>query len=224
MRHVIYLLLVANVIYFSWQLVERSSGDNARRVAVSLPPGVKPIETLRERGERQKRDALAGVAEIEKLIENEPPAAGPVQVCHTLGPFLTQKGLIAVRQVLREQGLDAKERNSRIEKEVGYWVFLPAMKREEALQAARVLDRNKVEDYFIGKENLISLGAFAKKSRAEKHRETIRGLGLEPQMEPRFKARDASWLDFVLAGRSVEGLSEIIEKHQGIQLQTLVCE
>jgi len=224
MRHVIYLLLVANALYFAWHLVESSSGNNARRVAVTLPPGVKSIETLREREERRTREKLASVAEIERLVENEPPAAGSAAVCHTLGPFLTRKELADVRQALREQELDVKERSSQIEEVIGYRLYLPAMKRAVALQTARMLDRSKVNDYFIGQENLISLGVFAEKGRAEKHQETIRGLGFEPQIEPRFKMRDASWLDFVIADAASESLNEIIDKHQGIRLQTRVCE
>ena len=224
MRHVIYLLLVANALYFSWHLVESSSDNNVHRVAVTLPPGVKSIETLREREERRTREKLASVAEIERLVENEPPAAGLAAVCHTLGPFLTRKELADVRQTLREQELDVKERSGQIEEEIGHWVYLPAMKRATALQTARVLDRSKVNDYFIGQENLISLGVFAEKGRAEKHQETIRSLGFEPQIEARFKVRDASWLDFVIADAASESLNEIIDKHQGIRLQTRVCE
>jgi len=226
MRHVIYLLLVANALYFAWHLVERSSGDSARRVAVTLPPGVKSIETLREREERLAQEELASVAEIEKLVENEPPAAGPVTVCHTLGPFLTRKELADVRLALREQKLDVKERSSQAEEVIGYRLYLPAMERAAALQTARMLDRSKVGDYFIGQENLISLGVFAEKGRAEKHQETIRdlGLGLEPQIEPRFEVRNASWLDFVIADAASESLNEIIDKHQGIRLQIRICE
>ena len=120
--------------------------------------------------------------------------------------------------------MDVEERNSQIEAQVDYWVYLPSMEREAALQVAEVLDRNRVKDYFISKQNLISLGTFADKARADKHRETLRGLGLEPRVEPRFEVRDVSWLDFVQAGSTAEGLDEIIKKHQGLRLQAQACK
>lgn len=224
MRHLIYLLLVANAVYYAWHLVESSTDDHARRVAAALPSGVKTIETIKEREDRRLQAELEDVAAVEALIESEPPAAGRMMGCQTIGPFLTQDTLAAAKKALRALSLDVEERNSQIREQIDYWVYLPAMEREAALQATRVLDQNKVKDYFIGKQNLISLGTFADKDRAEKHRETLRGLGLEPRVEPRFKARDVSWLDFVPAGSASEGLDDIIKRHQGIRLQALACK
>ena len=78
MRHLIYLLVVANAVYFAWHLVESSSDDHTRRVAAALPSGVEMIETIRERQDRRLQAELEGVAEVEALIENAPPAAGRV--------------------------------------------------------------------------------------------------------------------------------------------------
>ncbi|MEE8442039.1 MAG: TCP-1/cpn60 chaperonin family protein, partial [Spirochaetia bacterium] len=133
----------------------------------------KASKTIKEREDRRLQAELEDVAAVEALIESEPPAAGRMMGCQTIGPFLTQDTLAAAKKALRALSLDMEERNSQIREQIDYWVYLPSMEREAALRAIRVLDQNKVKDYFIGKQNLISLGTFADKDRAEKHRETL---------------------------------------------------
>jgi len=221
MRHVIYLLLVANVVYFAWHLAQGTPQEDALRALPPLPANIKPLVTLQER--EQERKGGQDASDIEKLTETNPPGAGIPATCHTLGPFMATAELESVEDTLAKLGFDPKIRTSDVKEHVGYWVYLPAMKREEALQAARTLDRSEVKDYYIGQENFISLGTFAAKDRAEKHRDNIRQLGFEPQVEPRYATHTAHWLDIADMGEDFPGWGKLEEEYPDIRLQGLEC-
>ncbi len=64
-------------------------------------------------------------------------------------------------------GLESQQRESERTYPIGYWVYLPEMSRSKSQRLARVLDEHSDKEYFIGKGNLISLGAFKQMSRAK---------------------------------------------------------
>jgi len=136
---------------------------------------------------------------------------------------MTTAELESVEDTLAKLGFNPEVRTSDVKEQVGYWVYLPAMKREEALQTARTLDRSEVKDYFIGQENFISLGTYAARDRAEKHRDNIRALGFEPQVEPRYATRTAHWLDISGTGKDFPGWGKLKGEYPDIRLQDLEC-
>ena len=79
--------------------------------------------------------------------------------------------------------------------EVKNRIYLPAMPREQALEYKAVLDENKDKEYFIGKDNIISLGAFKEKVRADRRMKQLRKIGIRAILEPRYKTRNVFWLD-----------------------------
>lgn len=253
MKHVIYLLLVANVVYFSWNLL---SGSN--EVARSLPPipeTATRLVTLQEmqaselaeiEAETKAKPPGAGVevsnveavtkakspgtgveaSNIEAVMKAEPPGAGIALGCQLLGPFLSIGDLQPLKERLGTSGLEPRQQTREEQNPVGYWVYLPAMEREAALEIRQTLDDASDSEYFIGKDNFISLGAFKEISRAETRIKAVRKLGLEPTLEPRFETSETHWLELDAAGEDPENrerISGILQEFPGVQSQAAAC-
>ncbi|MCA1805918.1 MAG: hypothetical protein LC646_11420, partial [Xanthomonadaceae bacterium] len=124
-------------------------------------------------------------------------------------------------------GLEVKPRSSDVQEPIGYWVYLPAMASGEARRVAAALTRQGVSDYFIGKQNYISLGAFSAKPAAEERRRQIAALGYEPRLDPRFRTRTAFWLDVLESAAAPvpeERWAEIQARYPEAWRQSLSCE
>lgn len=219
MRYVIYILVVANCLYFAWNMI----GDTPEAVVVRtlppLPPDVRSLTTLQE---RHASTGSADVSDIQELTDVQPPGAGAPLTCHVLGPFMVAAEMQAAGARLRELGFEPQPRSSDVQKQIGYWVYLPTLGHEQALQVVNVLKENKVKDYFIGAEDLVSLGIYRELASANKHRERIRKLGFEPLIEPRYSTGTVHWLD--LENFETSAGQQILEKYPEIRLKKLACQ
>ncbi|MCW9058399.1 MAG: SPOR domain-containing protein [Gammaproteobacteria bacterium] len=243
MRYLIYLLVIANLAFWAWYPAPPEPMPRDR--ALSLPPGVETLVLLRERGqdtepaETDPSPVPEPAPEASQLpaddvpLEGPPPEPEPVAVeqpvdrCYSIGPFMAAEDQAAAATTLRRAGLEVKSRSSDVQEPIGYWVYLPAMASEEARRVAAELTRQGVSDYFIGKQNYISLGAFSAKPAAEERRRQIAALGYEPRLDPRFRTRTAFWLDVlesVAAPVPEERWAEIQARYPEAWRQSLSCE
>lgn len=244
MRYLLYLLIIANLAFWAWYPRPPEPVSIFSPSAWPLPPDVDTLVLL---GERAKTTPESGGGE-KPAVGTPPPAApepapasdemeAPSQVpaseplplprCHTIGPFMAEKTQITVARLLKKAGLDAKQRTSDVQEQIGYWVYLPAMTAAEAKRVADRLLEQGVSDYFIGKQNYISLGAFSDKAAAETRRRRITDMGYAPRLDPRFRNRTAYWLDVVEDGTTSlteERWSEIRETYPEARRQSLSCE
>ncbi len=213
MKHLLYLLVVVNLVYFSWHMLQGMSDEEAARELPPLPPDTRRLMTLQELQNRQQKQAPGGstvtqpssragsrsgsgsVAAIQTLTGQQPPGAGVPLTCYSVGPFMTETELNAAAARADKLDLESSQHREAAEVQVGYWIYLPAMLREEALDYKARLDKHKDKEYFIGKDNVISLGAFKEKSRANKRMKDLRKIGIKAVLEPRYKTRDVFWLD-----------------------------
>ncbi len=53
MRHVIYLLLVANLVFFGWQMLQLQKQDGVVNALPAIPATVSTLVTLQEMEQRQ---------------------------------------------------------------------------------------------------------------------------------------------------------------------------
>ena len=202
MRHLIYLLLVLNLVFFVWQVL---SNDPDIETATTLPPLPSNARSLVTLDEKDQKNAESGVTGVEALTGRQPPGSGLPLNCLVLGPFLAIAERDETAQRLVATGFEPGRRSTEEQQQIGYWVYLPAMEYEEAKKITRMLDENKDKEYFIGKDNIISLGAFKEKYRADIRVERVRKYGIEPILEPRYKTRVLHWLDIEKpAGGEVE--------------------
>ena len=153
MRHIVYLLLVANIVYFAWNMLQLSPDDEVARSLPPLPATATRLITLQEmeeeaKQEEEKQNAVVEVSAIEALTQEQPPGAGGTLSCQSLGPFLAAEKMQRVEKELAELGLEATQRTADVRQQVGYWVYLPAMEREKVLQITQHLDEKGDKDYF----------------------------------------------------------------------------
>jgi hypothetical protein len=252
MRHVIYILLVMNLVYFSWNMLQNLPHEAGARPVRRLPPHVSQLETIQERAQKQAPVATAddrdrgvdaslaggsaGTAEaepettainrVEALTTAEPPGAiAPPSSCHVLGPFSDKSELAAVQDRLIQLGYEPREHISDIRVPAGYWVSLPAMKRDEALRITRLLEKNNDRDYLILKDNAIALGAYDSASRADTRLKKLYKYGLEAVAQPRYVTRTAYWLDIDLLDGERAVLDTIRDASPDVEVQeAAACE
>lgn len=240
MRHLVYLLLIANVVYLGWNLLQDRSGGQLVRELPPLPAKVRPLVTLQELEQQQElqqrgqqEEAVQGkqiaeqdmddVAAVETLTDREPPGAGGGLLCQALGPFLATEQLDEVEERLAGQGLKTRRRSSEAQVENGWWVYLPAMPRAEAMKVVELLDDNNDREYFVGKDNFISLGTFRVLPRAERRMTQAHKIGLEPLLETLYSTETAYWLDMRLTSAPDGALAWIAEEYPDLKLEPLAC-
>jgi len=285
MRHVIYLLLVANLVFFGWHVLQLQKEDGiALRTLPPIPATAVPLVSLQELEQKQEpvpkfepelelvlepelqgpapelelvlepellepapelepelepvpepeSDLESGpepellepdedLAMIESLNELQPPSNGGAISCQTLGPIMAVAQLRSLDGKLGELGLESRRRTTGNQKAIGYWVFLPAMERSQALEIKARLDKHKDKDYYIGKDNLISLGIFKVKSRADVRLAQVRKLGLEAVLEARYRKDTVHWLDIDRQSGAAVDLGAVLEEYPGISLQEQAC-
>lgn len=220
MRHLIYLLVVANLVVFLWHAVlER--GDEARERALPpLPAGVRTLVTLEEREQARSGD---GADNLESLTASQPPGAGLPLTCTMLGPFLTSAEMEPVSERLAELGYRTEPHTTEEQTRIGYWIFLPPMEREKALEITRMLGDKGDREYYIGRDNLVALGAFREMARVEKRLKRVRELGLDPVVEPRYKTHTVYWLNLEGLNPEAADLETIAGEFPDIQPQGVAC-
>ncbi len=221
MRHLVYLLLVANLVFLGWNMFETHPPESHVQALPPLPDNVSRLVTLQEQQSAAGNDEV--VTEIETLTMRQPPGAGAAVVCQALGPFWAVDTLKPVAEKLNKLGLQPKQRRVESEELVGYWVYLPAMSREEVRTVLATLEEHHDEEYYVGKGDFISLGTFKGLDRAERRLQAVRRMGLEAKLEERFASQNAFWLDIESDGTATEQLQRIAEGNSSLQLVDLAC-
>ena len=251
MRHVIYLLVVMNLVYFSWSMLQNMPHKGGTNLVRRIPPNVRHLETIQERtskkdtaveedvhdisdgapvgastsGNTEAQPGTPEISKVEALTASEPPGAvAPPLSCHVLGPFQDDSEMHAVENRLNQLGYQPKERTSDIRIESGYWVYLPAMENEEAMRITRILKQNHDTDYLVMKDNAISLGAYDSPSRVDIRLKMLHEYGLEPVVEPRYATRSAYWLDLNRRDNEPDVLKTIRGEYPDVEAQEAPCE
>jgi len=219
MRYLIYLLIVVNCVYFGWQELRHAPVFEGAHQPAPMPPGIRPLVTLQESHARQSTETRR----IEEVTTTQPPSAITPLSCNMLGPFLAESALKSVEKRLDSSGLSTRPQTRYVREEVGYTVRLPAMKYKEALQTKRKLDRENITANIIGMDNVISLGVFRDKSRAEKILTRARALGLAPRLEPSYAKRTTWWLMLQEKDSGNTDVQWIIRKNPDLRLETFAC-
>jgi hypothetical protein len=251
MRHVIYLLVVVNLVYFSWNMLTNMPHEGGLSHVGRIPPNVRRLETVEEQAAKKAsssaedtrvisaaapvaarhsainnvRQDTAGISQVEALTASEPPGAvAPSSNCRGLGPFPDDSVMKTVENRLNQLGYKPRERTSETRVEAGYWIYLPSMERKEVLRITRMLEDKNDRDYLILKGNALSLGTYESRSRVEIRLKMLHKYGLEPVVEPRFVTRSMSWLDVDMPDDGGTALETIRNEYPEIQAQEVACE
>lgn len=224
MRYLVYLLLVVNVGYFGWNLFhEGGAVVETGREYSPLPATAVRLVTLQELKGGAARGPDRAADELDALTMTQPPGAGMPAACQALGPFFDEEEVQAMAARFIERGLEPRQRLAEDRRQNGYWVYLPAMERAEALRIAGELEARNDREYYIGKDNFISLGTFEESGRAEIRLRQVQAMGLEANLEPRYVAQDAYWLEFRDGKVARPLLEEIVAGNPALRLQARSC-
>ena len=219
MRHVVYLLLVVNLVFLGWNIFQSQSVRQVERNLPPLPETAVRLVTLQEK----EQSAVDEVSAIDIVTRDEPPGAGVSLLCQTLGPFLAREAMQATEAKLVTMDLEPQQRETARQRPIGYWVHLPEMERAEARRFAQILDDHNDKEYFIGKDGVLSLGAFQDMNRAKKRLKRVRKLGLDAQLETRYRTVAEYWLDFQVESAAGELLIGLAAENPDMWLQDRAC-
>jgi hypothetical protein len=219
MRYVIFILVALNGAYFSWQVFMNEPAKPVERSFPPLPPDVRLLVTLEEKAARQSQSEIR---EIEDLTATQPPGAVVPLRCQGLGPFLAESELEPFERHLDGLGLAPMPQVRYQREKVGYTVTIASVAYGEALQLKRRLEQENIAAS-IGVDNVLSLGAFRDKSRAEKTLMRAQALGLDPHLEQGYARRSTYWLVFPGAEKPDEELAGLARKKSGLRVEAMAC-
>ncbi len=160
-------------------------------------------------------------------VEEESPPPPPERICQTIGPLMKTDDVNHIAQRLESQGFAARQRSGKVRQPSGYWVYLPAMPAADARRIVSDLDSKGMTDYFIGKQNYISLGIFRRKDQAQVRLEQVTAFGYGAVLDQRYRTRTVHWLDVEEAGQPLLASSvwqQIQAQHADIRVQRVSCE
>ena len=184
-----------------------------------------PLVTLQEREVETNTDTDSAdeVSSIGALTVEQPPGAGAAILCQALGPFLVVSDMEVVESRLIDLGLQPTQRELERKELNGYWVYLSAMPREDVQSVLAILEEHKDKEYYVGKQNFVSLGTFKGITRAERRLKETRKMGLDATLEKRFTSQSTWWLDIQSDGAATEQMNRIVASRPELQLVEKAC-
>lgn len=202
MRALCLLLILGNVLFFTWsQLIDvRVSSMERTPVRVgALPP---PIVLARE---AEKVAAPAPTTQSQAAPEgdataDERNARIDSLSCTSVGPFADLPQAAQAQAALRAVGFSPRQRVEQGELWVGYWVSVQGfVSRESAEEAMATLRANGITDVYLmpasEQGHIVSLGVFSDYQRAQRRADQVRAVGLTPRIDDRTRSGSVYWLD-----------------------------
>ncbi len=143
---------------------------------------------------------LADVPQVELVADAFRRATVSGPRCYTLGPLATLVQQSRAEDRLRPFANELRLRTTQADHDRGWWVFVAAPSRSGALELARKLAAQGVEDYFVvADENLpeaVSLGLYQQLDNARARLNRIRRMGFDAQMTVRREEIPQFWIDY----------------------------
>ncbi len=176
LRWLLPLLILANLAAAVWWYQSgRASPPPPAQV-----PGVPLLQSVGADG-----TALPAAAGSLPLAQ-----AGPVSgACTRIGPFLTAAGMRSAYAALASHVARIQYRLDEVPVERGWWVYLPAGDRAQALQLAQRLTAQGIHDYYVitagPQQNTLSLGLFQDPANAQRREAQLRALGFAVRLRAR---------------------------------------
>jgi hypothetical protein len=209
MRILCLLLILANVLYFTWsQMIDVNVPSLERKGAPPVEPPAR-IVLAREMIEANPDERSAG-----PLRDVQPPAVEPLSdhalatqtaqldtlSCTSVGPFADLPQAAQAQASLRNAGFRPRQRMEQGEIWAGYWVSVQGLATREAAEAAlKTLANNGIADVYLmpGSDppNVLSLGVFSDYQRAQRRVDEVRAIGLTPRIDDRKRAGSVFWID-----------------------------
>lgn len=192
----------------------QATNEQVEIASAPAAPAVQAPDPSQAADSAEGSEAIPGtrVSDVTPTPTGLTSEAAPERFCQTIGPFPSRNRADEFVSELAGSGRETAVRASQIEQPSGFWVYLPAMPVGDARRIIDDLSAKGVKDYFLGRQNFISLGVFSDKSSAETRVSEISALGYTPRLEPRYLTREVFWVDLE------ERVPQIIEEPQWSEL------
>ncbi len=215
MRILCLLLILVNVLYFTWsQMIDVNVPSLERKGAKPAEPPAR-IVLAREMIEANPEERSVG-----QIRDVQPPAVEPLRAqspaasatqtaqldtlsCTSIGPFADLPQASQAQAALRGAGFEPRQRMEQGEIWAGYWVSVQGLATRDAAEAAlKTLSANGIADVYVmpGSDppNVLSLGVFSDYQRAQRRVDEVRAIGLTPRIDDRKRAGSVFWIDVEL--------------------------
>jgi hypothetical protein len=210
MRTLCLLLILANVLYFTWSQMLDVHGSTLDRKGAKPAEASQRIVLAREMVEANPEERAVGQIHdvqppaVEPLGAQTTPVAETAQLdtlsCTSIGPFPDLTQASQAQAALRGAGFQPRQRMEQGEIWAGYWVSVQGLATRDAAEAAlKTLTANGIGDVYVmpGSDppNVLSLGVFSDYQRAQRRVDEVRAIGLTPRIDDRKRAGSVYWID-----------------------------
>jgi hypothetical protein len=196
-----------------------------------VPTPLPPIREMSDSGfasepeaSIEPEDRPSPAPHVQTVAAVEVPAA---RTCETVGPISSDKLAKELASLLASHSYEVDKRSDQLREPAGYWVFLPSMERAAARSVVADLDAHGMTDYYVGKQNYISLGIFSDEVKAAARQHVVQQIGYDPVVEQRFRTRNVVWLNVGSQAKALAGSAlakEILAQHANLQIKEAACE
>jgi len=181
MRALFALLVLANIAWFAWTTWVRPAAE-------STAP------------EQPEAPRLVLGREAPAVEPGMPPPVRAADNCLSLGPFSDLTDAARASTLLRENGLQPRQRAGQGVVWKGYWVSLEGVPDRAAADGIiERLRRFGIGDAYAmpdeGRQITISLGLFTEHQRALRRIDEVKALGFEPMVAERERSGTVYWID-----------------------------
>jgi len=163
--------------------------------------------------------------ELVKHAGDEQAPSGPA--CYTIGPLPTLLAQQRATDRLAPFASQLQSRQTEADRDRGWWVYLPAADRNQALELTRKLAERGLEDYYVVAggtlENAVSVGLYKNIENARERQRRIRSLGLDAQLEVRRETVPQFWVDYRIEPGESPPWRFIVRASPGAQRTQVPC-
>jgi hypothetical protein len=194
-RVAVYVLVLANVLFFGW----------AHWIDVPPPPPASSIAglpklTLVSELPPNKRVALAAAQKL--ALEKA------AQVCVSVGPFDDPSVAAQAAALLKAKSFAPQQRAEQDPAVRQFWVYLQGFSSDASeMRVLHRLERAGIDDAEAMPADAggrrVSLGLFTDRIRAQRRARAVRIIGFNPAMSERLLPGTVYWLDLTLANSTV---------------------
>ena len=207
MRGFFILLMLSNILFFSW-VFYFSERDEPATPSMDMLGNrlvmLSEIPTNERPPLRQGQVERAASSTPARILEESPTTSIASMRCVTVTNIPNTADRDNLLNRLRELGVSQIEIGEEAGIRSNYWVILPAFRsREEANSMANRLTGQQLRDFFVVRsgehENAISLGVFSTLERAQSRLNQINTLnlsGVNPEIEMMQLPTRSHWLRF----------------------------
>jgi SPOR domain len=190
-RAVFFLLLFANLAFLAWAEWIDAPQPAPTNEAYARLPRLKLVNEL------PADDARPSSANARKTALELTPQASH---CLSIGPFDDEASATRGATQLRGKGLTPRQRAVKGEVAKGFWVYIGGLKTDDDVaQVLRTLQQSRIEDAHlmpdIGDVHQVSVGLFSERERADRRAESVKKLGLQPEVAERKLPATLFWMD-----------------------------